>query len=296
MKRVLLLLFLFPAAFFSQELEATVSVNYEQLPTSAKEVLEDFRISVEDYLNKNKFTGGAWEGEPIKCNFNVFFSSSSDDINYTAQVVVNSQRPIFNTQKSTLMLNIMDNNWNFYYEKNRPLYFNETEFDPLTSFLDFYAYLIIGFDLDSFEPNGGTAFFDEAYQIALLGSAGAMSEGWELKTGSYNKRGLIENLLNEKYQQFRQDYFNYHYNGVDLFHEKKKFAQENIAQLVLNLWDMNKKINLRSVLLNVFFDAKSAEIIDYLKDYPDRTIFEKLKKIDPSHISKYNEMLNQRDY
>lgn len=296
MKRVLLFLFFIPAIFFSQELDATVTVNYEQLPTSAKEVLANFRLSVEDYLNKNKFTGGAWEGEPIKCNFNVFFSSSVDDMNYTAQVVVNSQRPIFNTQKSSLMLNIMDNNWSFYYEKNRPLYFNQNEFDPLTSFLDYYAYMIIGFDLDSFEPNGGTDYFDKAYQITLLGSTAGGTEGWELKSSSYNKRGLIENLLNEKFQQFRQDFFNYHYNGVDLFFEKKKFAQENIAQIIQNLSDMSEKINMRSVLINVFFDAKSGEIVEYLRDYFDRTIFEKLKKIDPAHISKYNEMLTQRDY
>ncbi len=43
----------------------------------------------------------------------------------------------------------------------------------------------------------------------------------------------------------------------------------------------------RSSLLNVFFDAKAGEIISYLKDYPDKTIFETLKKIDPSHITKY---------
>lgn len=296
MKKFLLILLFVPTFYFAQELNATVSVNYEQLPTSAKEVLADFKNSVEEYLNKNKFTGGAWEGEPITCNFNVFFTNSSDDVNYTAQIVVNSQRPIFNSQKSSLMLNVMDNDWNFYYEKNRGLYFNQSLFDPLTSFLDFYAYLIIGFDLDSFEPYGGTKFFEKAYDITLLGSTSKNSEGWELESSKYNKRSLIENLLNEKFQQFRQDFFNYHYNGVDLFAEKKKYAQENIAQLVQDLYDMRDKINLRSVLINVFFDAKSGEIVDYLEDYPDREIFEKLKKIDPSHISKYNEMLSKRGY
>ena len=65
-----------------------------------------------------------------------------------------------------------------------------------------------------------------------------------------------------------------------------------MVRLINNLFEKRDKIERRSVLLKIFFDAKSGEMVDYLKDFPNLQIFEKLKKIDPAHISKYDEALN----
>ena len=55
---------------------------------------------------------------------------------------------------------------------------------------------------------------------------------------------------------------------------------------------MQKKVGLgNSVILKQFSDSKYGEIIELLRDYPDRTIFERLKKIDPQHAAKYDELL-----
>ena len=48
---------------------------------------------------------------------------------------------------------------------------------------------------------------------------------------------------------------------------------------------------IKSVFVKSFFDAKYSEIIDYLRAYPDDSIFTKLKQVDPSHAGKYNELL-----
>ncbi len=274
----------------AQELSARVFVNYEKLETASKERLEDFAKVIEDYLNQNKFTGDAWEGEPIDCSFNIFFTSGTSDLNYSAQVVVTSQRPIYKTNRNSLMLRIQDGKWKFNYEQNQILYFDPTVFDPLTSFLDFYAYLIIGFDMDSYEPFGGSDYFARAYDIAVLGS-GSNADGWQLNSSTYNRRALVEDLRDSDLQRFREDYFDYHYNGLDEFYSNKEKAQKNIAKLVMHLNEDLDKINRRSVLLRVFFNAKHAEIANYLSDYPDKNIFKILKKIDPPHISTYDKIL-----
>ena len=59
MKRFILLLVIIifiTGNNYSQEIEATVVVNYEQLPVAAKERLVNFGAQVKDYLNNNKFT------------------------------------------------------------------------------------------------------------------------------------------------------------------------------------------------------------------------------------------------
>ena len=277
---------------FSQELDATVTINTEQLSTASRDRLVNFKFQIQDYLNNNKFTNQPWQGEKIKCNFTIFFTSAPDEITYNAQLVVSSQRPIENSQLNSLMLSIMDNTWQFKYERNQAMYFNQTDFDPLTSLLDYYAYLIIGLDADSFDKLGGTDYFQKAFDIAVRGGSGKYAKGWLLDSSPFNRRALVENLLNAKYQQFRIDYFDYHYNGLDLLNSKdKKVGLDNMIKLIKNLEKAKNQIDWRSVVLKVFFDAKAGEIVDYLKGYADRSIFETLKKIDAPHTSKYDEAL-----
>jgi len=184
----------------------------------------------------------------------------------------------------------MDNKWTFVYGKNQSIYFNTTDFNHLTSFLDFYAFVIIGMDADSYEPFGGTIYFQEAMRIALLGGNSGNAESWGTKSANYYKRGFIEDATSANFQQFRQDIFDYHYNGIDVFYNNKKTTYKSINKLVDNLFQVIKAKNIRSPFINAFFDAKSGEIISYLKDFNDRSIYSKLIKIDPAHTSKYIEV------
>ena len=294
MKNLTLLFVFIPALLFSQELDATVVINFEQLENAAKERLVSFQRDVENYLNSVRYTDGAWEGDKIPCQFNIFFTSSSEDVSFSAQVVISSQRPIYKSPTSSLMMRVQDKNWQFVYERNQAFYFNQSAFDPLTSFLDFYAYLILGFDADSFEEFGGSEYFAKAYDIAVLGASSGFSVGWQSTSSSYNKRGLVEDLANAKYEEFRKNYYHYHYNGLDIINQNKKVAFNNLEVLVNNLYGNIEKMT-RSVLLRVFFEAKAGEIVDHFGYSSDKSIFEKLKKVDPQHITKYNEILDKEE-
>lgn len=293
-KFIIVLFFLLPlASIQSQELNASVVVNYEQLALEYQDKLINFRQQIEDYLNNTQFTGDNWEWQEIKCNFNIFFTGASGETGYEAQVVITSQRPIEGQEKSTLMLTLMDNTWAFSYEQNQAMYHNPIEFEPLTSFLDFYSYVIIGTDNDSYEVEGGTEMFDKALNVAIKGAASPNSDAWLLKSGAYNKRAMVEELLSANFNQFRQDYYEYHYNGIDLYYQNKNKTYESLVRMIKNIEKLKKKINKRSVILNVFFDAKHGELIDYLKEYKDKSIFMTLQQIDVGHTNKYLEAMEE---
>lgn len=274
---------------FSQELKATVQVNFEQLQTVYKENLVPFQAQIEEYLNTTKFTGETWEWEKIQCSFNIFFTSASSETNYTAQIVVNSSRPIEGSDNRSLMLNVMDNKWSFLYEMHQSVYFNPTEFDPLTSFLDYYAFLIIALDSDSYEPFGGTTAYQEALRIAVQGSSTGYADSWALRTENYNKRGTVEDATSAAFQTLRQDFYDYHYNGLDVFNKDRNATYSSITKLINNVAKLKKTLNRRSSYLTIFFDAKSGEMISYLEDYEDRSIFSVLQRVDPAHTTKYIE-------
>ena len=102
---------------------------------------------------------------------------------------------------------------------------------------------------------------------------------------------MVEDLLRANFEQFRIDYCDYHYNGLDMMAEDKEYALKNIVKLVKNLDGIYDKISRMNVLMRVFFDAKHKEIYSLLQDYPDKNIYRLLKKIDPSHISTYDQGL-----
>lgn len=293
MKTLIILLLSFYSITFSQELNCKVTVNFENLPVVNRELLTGFGAMIEDYMNKTKFTNLTWEGEKIQTTMNIFFTNASSEINYTAQVFIGSQRPIYKSYKNSSMLNILDEQWSFQYERGQALYSNQSTFEPISSFLDYYANIIIGYDLDSWEELGGSPYFAKAYDIVNLGAASSFSPGWQLKGGSfsYNRRGLVEDLTNEKFRPFREAFYDYHY-GIDIYEQSKEKGQEEIVSFIETLDEMKTRISLNSVLINVFFNAKHGEIVDRLKDYPDKTIFRTLAKIDPSHASKYDEVMN----
>lgn len=273
---------------FAQELNCRVDVNYESLSVNNRELLADFANVVESYMNTTRFTTEIWDGAKIDCSLNIFFSSAGGDVDYTAQVIVVSQRPVYQSTRSSPMITINDGAWSFRYERGQALYSNQTSFDGLTSFLDFYAMIIIGFDSDTFEEYGGTPYFQRAQDIVNLGATSNSSNGWLSSSSSYNRWGLVHDLLAEKYSKFRSSVFDYHY-GVDIYQQDKILGQQKIASLVekiYNLWQVEG--GLKSVLITTFFDAKYGEMIDLLKDYGDLTIFEKLKKIDPPHAARYD--------
>lgn len=293
MKYLLCFLLLFPVLLFSQELDATVSINTEKLTTQNRDLLIGFENALEEYLNNTRFTGNAWQGGRIRCAFNIFFVSGDDQNHYAAQINVTSLRPIHKTKTSSLMLNVMDTNWEFIYERGQSFYFNTMDFNSLTSFLDFYAFLIIGLDNDSYEQLSGTSAYSQALNIAVLGSSSTFTKGWERNSNSYNRRVLADDLLSEKFRQFRENFFDYHYNGLDLMSTDRQTGISNVVKLINNLEVAYVKRDLRGVLMKVFFDTKSTEIVNVLKGYQDKNIFAVLKKIDPGHISKYDEAMGE---
>jgi hypothetical protein len=279
----------------AQELDCEVTVNYESVPTTNRDFLVDFAREVKTYMNSYTWTSMDLEGEKIKCSLNIFFLSAAGTNRYSAQIFVGSQRLIYDSDgKLTAVVRILDDKWDFVYEKNQPLYHNEYRFDPLASLLDFYAYLIIGYDFDTHEPNSGSPYFSRASNIVNLGASTTFSRGWVKTSGSYSRAGIIEELLNSRYSSLRAGFYEYHFNGLDLLSSDRKEAYETIINVLDQFANFKKTEGANILYLRIFFDTKYLELADLFTDYYDVAIFDKLNAIDPSHQRYYDDYRNRR--
>ncbi len=288
-----LFLFLFTIISLSipvaaQELECTVTANLDQLNQESRENLVDFVNQVEQYINGYRWTKEDLGGEKIKCALNILFQASPREGRYTVQAFIGSQRQIHKSDRSTAMIRILDDKWEFDYLRNTPLTHNEARFDPLTSFIDYYMYIILGYDFDSYKAGDGTAFFQKAADIVSKARGGG--KGWELTSQSSFTRGqFIDELLNPKYRDVREAVEKYHYRGLDLMYKDEEKAKKNILTALEKIGNLQNKVNQRSQIVRIFFDTKYLEIVDLFKDYADPEIYSKLGAIDPSHQLIYEE-------
>jgi len=205
---------------------------------------------------------------------------------------VQLKRPVFNSSYETTLLNIKDNDFHCRYVEFQPLEFNETSNrDNLTNIMAFYAYIILGFDYDSFSLEGGTPFFEKA-QAIVNNSQNAVEKGWKAFESERNRYWLIENIMNRSYSDYRKCTYNYHRNGLDVMWEKQEQGRATIAN---SLRDIQKVFRRKpsTYILQMFFDSKSDEIVQvFSKSFPDEQnrVVAILNEVDPSNGSKYKQI------
>lgn len=289
-KKILLSLFSFVSiCIYSQELDPLVDVDLSPLNPDVRDRLQTFKQEVTDYLSRNKFTNedivNDVRGKPykIRCNFNFQFTAAKGVDGYEAKLVVSVQRNIFKTQNYTTLMIIKDDNWEFTYTRGQAFYRDDLKFNSLTSFLDYYVFMIVGLDDDSWEHKLGTARFQKAQNTVNLALSNTSSKGWNDNTILKAARNTFpQELLNSKYDDFRKGLWLYHFAGLDSLQYNKRQALERMAQAI-ELIGKTKKSEIRSFIIKSFFDTKNLEIAKTFVDYYDKSIYRRLMDIDPEH-------------
>lgn len=277
---------------FPQELDCTIKVNYESVGTSNKDLLTDFANDLRDYMNNYRWGADDVE-ERVRCTFDIFIQNVVGEDRYTAQVFIGSVRPVYGTEKNTAVVRLFDDQWEFTYQKYRPINHSVYSFADLASFLDFYAYIILGFDYDTYEPLGGTQMFQKAADIANLGRSSGL-KGWQQKQASYSRVQLIDEILNPKFASVRTASYRYHYAGVDSLALDPARAYTNILRAVETIGTARRQVDPRNILIRSFFDTKYLEIAETFATYHDPSVYLTFSAADPSHQVTYEEYRMKR--
>ena len=239
----------------------------------------------------NKFTIITFFTYP--CTFEFNFQSSNGFDGYETQLFVVAQREIYRKNKSdpikyTTTLRILDERVNFTYLRSMQFLKNDVLFDPLLSLLNYYAYMIIGFDEDSYYPKGGTKYFQKAMDICnkLMND----KRGWT-ETGGGSKPSrlqLVQELTNPRFEDFRKSYFEYHWMGLDSLALNKQNAYQYILNAIEKMSTIKKR-EIKAFNIDIFFDEKYVEIAEAFMDYGNKSIYDKLIQYDPSHQNTYED-------
>lgn len=275
-----------------QDIRATVNVDMSQIPPAAQEKLKNFKRNIEEYLNKNKYHDEKIDPIDISLDFSI---TGVDLISntFTAQLFIASKREVYNPfkrgDKYSVAFRFLDDRVEFYYSDNMPMVKNEARFDSFLSLLDYYAYMILGYDEDSYWPDKrANRFFQKALDICnkVTGSA----KGWN-ETGGGSKPSrlqLVQEILDIRFDKFRRAYFEYMWTGMDSVAINKFNAYKNILDALEIISEIKKK-EVRTYNIDIFFDSKAQEIAETFTDYGNSGVYDKLINFDRSHQSVYED-------
>ena len=278
----------------AQELNCQVTLSRAALAGSEFAYLDDLRTDVARYLNGRAWTDDVYEAdERIDCRVQVTITSALSQTGFEAQLVVQASRPIYGTAQTTPTILLSDNSWAFNYTRGQSLVFDLNRFDPLTTLLDFYAHVLLGYDYDSFSELGGTPYFERARQIAEIARA-AGADGWgEDLSETRSRYSLVQELLDPTFEALRRVHFLYHYSVLDQFVVQPETAWGGAVAALEELHTLFLQFNRRRYATDVFFATKHQEIANLLRDAPQRNqAYAFLSEMDAAHLSSYDVLVN----
>jgi hypothetical protein len=251
----------------AQELQAKININHQQVQTTDKTVFENLQQTLEQFVNEQQWTALQFqENERIQCSFNITVTKYDAGSNrFTCTALVQANRPVYNSSYNTTLYNNNDKHFDFEFVQYDQLNFNEEVIDnQLVALFAYYAYLIIGLDLDSFSPMGGTDVLQRC--MNLTNNAQNLDfAGWKSFEDSRNRFAIINDYLDEAMKPFRQLQYDYYRQGLDEMAQNVERGRTNVTTtLETNLKKAHEDKPL-SLLPQIWTDFKKDELANIYK-------------------------------
>lgn len=279
-------LMLAPTFCHAQELNATVSINTQQIEASLRERFNTLKEALEEFINGQQWTSAQFAfNERIQCTFALTINAVDATDVYKASITVQARRPVFNASYQSTLFNWRDDDLTLPYQEGQNLTFNEFNLDSeLVAAVAYYSYLVIGLDFDSFSPKGGEPYLRKCESIVSQMQS-SDSKGWKAFDSKNNRHALISALLEPSQEGFRQLWYTYHRQGLDAMAQSVDKGRQQVTS-VLPLLKEVRSADTMTPLLNLFISAKQDELCNIYSEAPmteKRSIYDELTDIFPTY-------------
>jgi hypothetical protein len=246
----------------AQELQAKITINHKQIQGTDNDVFESLQQTLEQFVNDRQWTNLQFQkNERIVCNFNITVTKYDKENNlFTCNALIQANRPVYNSAYTTTLLNNKDNDFNFQFSQYDQLEWNEEVIDnQLTALFAYYAFLIIGLDLDSFSPMGGEDVLQRC--MNLTNNAQNLNyTGWKAFENDRNRFAFINDYLDGGMQPFRQLQYDYYRTGLDEMANNAERGRTNITTAIENDLKKCHEDKPLSLLPQIWTDYKRDEL------------------------------------
>mgnify|MGYP004443415093 FL=1 len=245
----------------AQELNCTVEVNSDQINGTNKSVFTTLQEAITEYMNTTKFSDAQIAAnEKIECKLFLTAKEYTDG-KVKGDLQIQSTRPVYNSTYNTTIINFKDTKIDFDYSEGDPLVFSLINMESqLTAILNYYAYLILALDFDTFSLKGGTPFYERLETIVQQAQSSGET-GWKAFEDTKNRSAVLRAFFDPNAQGMRELLYNYHRLGLDemaLSPDKGRAKIVTSIDALTHIYDVSPM----SVALSMFRDAKFDEMVN----------------------------------
>lgn len=251
----------------AQELNARITINHSQIQGTDNAVFDELQQTLTQFVNDRQWTALQFQkNERIPCSFNITVTKYDKSTNmFTCKAVIQATRTAFNSSYNTTIYSNQDNDFNFEYAQFDQLNFNEEAVDnQLTALMAYYAFLMIGINLDTFAPMGGEDVLQRCMNLAN-NCQNLNFPGWKAFDNDRNRFAIINDYLDGAMRPFRQLQYDYYRNGLDEMATNADRGRTNISTAIEENLKKCHEDRPMSMLPQIWTDYKRDELANIYK-------------------------------
>ena len=251
----------------AQELQAKININHSKIQGTDASVFENLQQTLQQFMDDQQWTALQFqENERIVCNFNITVEKyNKDENNFHCTALIQANRPVYNSAYTTTIYNNTDKQFDFTFVQFDQLHFNEEAIEnQLVALMAYYSFLIIGIDLDSFSPMGGTDVLQRC--MNLVNNAQDLGfPGWKSFEDSRNRFAIINDYLDPPLKAFRQLQYDYYRKGLDEMAQNAERGRTNVTTALEECLKTAHETKPLSLLPQIWTDYKRDELANIYK-------------------------------
>lgn len=251
----------------AQELNARITINHSQIQGTDNAVFDELQQTLTQFVNDRQWTALQFQkNERIPCSFNITVTKYDKSTNmFTCKAVIQATRTAYNSSYNTTIYSNQDNDFNFEYAQFDQLNFNEEAVDnQLTALMAYYAFLMIGINLDTFAPMGGEDVLQRCMNLAN-NCQDLNFPGWKAFDNDRNRFAIINDYLDGAMKPFRQLQYDYYRNGLDEMATNADRGRTNISTAIEENLKKCHEDRPMSLLPQIWTDYKRDELANIYK-------------------------------
>lgn len=251
----------------AQELNARITINHSQIQGTDNAVFDELQQTLTQFVNDRQWTALQFQkNERIPCSFNITVTKYDKSTNmFTCKAVIQATRTAYNSSYNTTIYSNQDNDFNFEYAQFDQLNFNEEAVDnQLTALMAYYAFLMIGINLDTFAPMGGEDVLQRCMNLAN-NCQNFNFPGWKAFDNDRNRFAIINDYLDGAMKPFRQLQYDYYRNGLDEMATNADRGRTNISTAIEENLKKCHEDRPMSLLPQIWTDYKRDELANIYK-------------------------------
>jgi len=263
---------LLPLIVSGQTLDPDITINAERLDPTKQAVLQTLERDLTDYINNYDYTDDTY-GTIVPLVMRIYIqqaSETSSNITFNAQVLVTN-----GTDQR-----YFDSGWEFPYNSGQVLRHNV--YNPLTGVIDFYAYLILGGEVDTYGKLSGTPYYNAANEIANQAKSSSYSTGWRNRINRLDDLQSHRDLRLLKYTFF-DAYWDYQESNI----EEAKIGFNDAMDLLKKILNHNRE----DKYTKIFLDGQAENFAWLAAKLKDATALQTLTTLDPDNKDTYQSYL-----